>query len=250
MYERSITTKSICLINYQLRFDPIRRKVKELISKGDLGQIQHIDISLLVDSPSQSPTVSWRSILSLGGGLLNSYGVHQIDLVRWWIGDITRVCGVINTFDDISVSKDKLPVSNNDYCNALLQADNGCVVSIAIRRSNENLGDTHIFIQGDHASLFLDNFGGLMIKQHRGAIWQSIVHHQSLTSCISCDIWSQAFTHYASEIVQALQSGYLPKGATFFDGLCAQAIQDAIFQSNAGFGWINCTVSKEPNYVG
>lgn len=69
--------------------------VKRLVEAGHLGRPVHVSASYLTHShlrPGKGP--EWRMQRAQAGtGVLGDLGSHIVDLVRWWLGDFTRVCG-------------------------------------------------------------------------------------------------------------------------------------------------------------
>jgi predicted dehydrogenase len=82
------------MIDHELRFNPTRARVAELISSGYIGQVRYASIrnvSALRADPTREWT--WWSDRSLGGGALGASGSHHVDLLRWWLGEIVAVSG-------------------------------------------------------------------------------------------------------------------------------------------------------------
>jgi predicted dehydrogenase len=67
--------------------------VKQLVSDGFLGQPVHVSAAYLTASHLKpGKAIAWRMQRAQAGtGVLGDIGSHLIDLVRWWLGDVTRV---------------------------------------------------------------------------------------------------------------------------------------------------------------
>ncbi len=69
--------------------------VKRLVGEGFLGRPLHVSASYLSAShlrPDKS--LGWRMVRAESGtGTLGDIGSHLVDLVRWWVGDFSRVAG-------------------------------------------------------------------------------------------------------------------------------------------------------------
>lgn len=86
---------------FNFRFIPAFRRMKELLDEKFLGErIFHVDANWFAESRVAPETpLGWRHQKALAGfGVLGDTGVHLIDLVRWLIGDFTRVAGQATTF--------------------------------------------------------------------------------------------------------------------------------------------------------
>lgn len=79
------------------RFHPAIRKAKELADAGDVGKIFSIRAAY-GHGGRPGMEKEWRSSKDLcGGGELLDQGVHIIDLIRWFGGEITELTGTVDT---------------------------------------------------------------------------------------------------------------------------------------------------------
>lgn len=72
---------------FHLRLDPVFRRVRQVLQEGILGPVRHID---LVGEWGRSATIHtpWiHNPQAAGGGALINFGVHGLDLTRYWTGD-------------------------------------------------------------------------------------------------------------------------------------------------------------------
>lgn len=83
----------------QRRTDPGFRAVRDAIEHGDLGRL----VSGLVSIPYLRPqsyydSAAWRGTWALdGGGVLMNQGIHLVDLLLWFMGDVVDVCARAGT---------------------------------------------------------------------------------------------------------------------------------------------------------
>jgi predicted dehydrogenase len=85
---------------FQRRFWPAARRIKELVDNGTIGQpiLGHVSVMLHRDASYYSAT-PWRGSWDTdGGGVLMTQGIHYLDLLLWFMGEVTEVHGHINTF--------------------------------------------------------------------------------------------------------------------------------------------------------
>ncbi|MBT8488410.1 MAG: Gfo/Idh/MocA family oxidoreductase, partial [Gemmatimonadetes bacterium] len=88
------------MIDHELRFNPNRMRIAELIADGSLGEIRHVDITNVSTTwadPASRPQGDWWSLAERGGGRLGANGSHQVDLLRWWLGEVAWVTGAAQT---------------------------------------------------------------------------------------------------------------------------------------------------------
>ena len=72
---------------FHLRLDLVFRRVRQVLQDGMLGPVRHID---LVGEWGRSATIHtpWiHNPQAAGGGALINFGVHGLDLIRYWTGD-------------------------------------------------------------------------------------------------------------------------------------------------------------------
>ena len=96
MLEAAETAGRIHMIDHELRFNPNRMRIAELIADGSLGEIRHVDITNVGSTwanPASRPQNDWWSLAEKGGGRLGANGSHQVDLLRWWLGEVAWVSG-------------------------------------------------------------------------------------------------------------------------------------------------------------
>jgi predicted dehydrogenase len=87
-------------IGFMMRFHPAHQKVKELIDAGELGeliqgraQLSHYHVEWNEDGSR-----NWRQFFtSAGGGSLMDMGIHCVDLLRWWMGEVRSVSAMTAT---------------------------------------------------------------------------------------------------------------------------------------------------------
>ncbi|MBS4194210.1 Gfo/Idh/MocA family protein [Lederbergia citri] len=84
------------MICHQLRFMPIMQRIKKLINKGKLGKLFLGVCSIRINrSPEYYSLASWRGKWESDGGMLINQGIHVIDLLQWFLGDVETVYGEI-----------------------------------------------------------------------------------------------------------------------------------------------------------
>ena len=88
------------MIDHELRFNPNRARIAAMIAEGDLGEIRHVNIANIGNSwadPASRPKGDWWSQAEQGGGRLGANGSHQVDMLRWWLGEVAWVTGAAPT---------------------------------------------------------------------------------------------------------------------------------------------------------
>lgn len=138
----------LIMIGFMMRFHSVHRKVKQIIESGKIGRVVMARAQLSHYHVEYGPNnkLTWRTDKKLaGGGALMDMGIHCVDLLRWWIGDIIEVLGVVDTITN--------SYSVEDTGIGLLKFENGAIGSVDSTFSVK--GAKHVFeIYGTKGSLF------------------------------------------------------------------------------------------------
>jgi UDP-N-acetyl-2-amino-2-deoxyglucuronate dehydrogenase len=82
------------MVCHQLRFRPIMQKIKSIIDEGKLGKLFLGISSIRINrSPDYYSSASWRGKWESDGGMLINQGIHFVDLLQWFLGDVETVYG-------------------------------------------------------------------------------------------------------------------------------------------------------------
>jgi len=100
MWRAAEANRVIHMISHNYRFAPAVQLARKLIAEGRLGRIYHVRAQYLQDwiMDPQFPLV-WRLRKEVtGSGALGDIASHILDLARFLVGEITEVCGMMETF--------------------------------------------------------------------------------------------------------------------------------------------------------
>jgi len=91
--------KKTSRLNFQFRFIPAVMRAKQLLDEGAIGKLVQFNFkyygSEFVD-PGRP--ISWQTTRSIsGGGVLYALGTHSLDLIRYLVGDVSRVFATHST---------------------------------------------------------------------------------------------------------------------------------------------------------
>lgn len=78
-------------VGYQYRYSPLYLRVKELIQRGDLGDVTQVDCRWdrnndwrrSVPDPAMERLINWRLYKEYSGGLVAELLSHQMDFIHW-----------------------------------------------------------------------------------------------------------------------------------------------------------------------
>ncbi len=90
---------------FQNRHNKAVRRVKQGIASGELGRIRLVSVRVRWCRPQRYYDLApWRGTYAMDGGCLTNQGVHHVDLVRFFGGEVAQVCAKMNTLGaDIEV---------------------------------------------------------------------------------------------------------------------------------------------------
>jgi predicted dehydrogenase len=140
------------MVGQDLRFLPHTQAIKNLIEAGEIGPVRVTRCDLIWNMPAATgfPPGHWLLDGKLaGGGMLISGIIHQVDLMRYFIGDIKSVSGVCRTVHPRFVN------GTEEYACATLEFENGAIGSITvISSSTPYLYASHYAIFGDEGTIY------------------------------------------------------------------------------------------------
>lgn len=122
---------------FQRRFWPAARALRASIDDGTLGTPILGQVSVLLHrEPEYYSADAWRGTWDNdGGGVLMTQAIHYIDLLQWYMGEVSEVYGAINTF------KHGADIEVEDTASAVLKFTSGALATLnASTAANPALG--------------------------------------------------------------------------------------------------------------
>ena len=248
MLETAEKYNKIHMIDHELRFNPNRKKIREWISSGEIGKIQHINILNVSNSwldPSSRPKDDWWSLSSRGGGRMGANGSHQVDLIRWWCGEIKSVFGQALTIIENRLdknTKEKWQATADDLSYFSLELLNGGLANVFMSGVvSHSLGNkTQIF--GSEGTIILEDKTEEILFAKKGEDFKKLFFEDPNASLdgVNKGIWNVSVVSLLEELTSAIKENRsLNEGSTFEDGLKNQVVVDAVFQSTKERKWID-----------
>ncbi len=248
MRDRAAELGRVAMMGHELRFNPNRRKVAELVASGAIGEVRHAHISNVTPGwadPAARPAGDWWSLAERGGGRLGANGSHQVDLLRWWFGEVEAVLGIVDTMIPNRLDKhtgEPWTATADDYDHLLLEQERcrrSDVVMSGVARHNMN-NVTEIF--GSEGTIVLTNADERLLLGAPGAELEdiSVDDPNARLPGVNKGIWNVSFVALMQELCSAVREGRAPKeGATFEDGWRNQMVLDAAKRSHAERAWVS-----------
>lgn len=228
-------------IDHELRFNPNRRKIRSLLQEGFIGRPRHALITVVGAGRSDpNRPWDWWSDVGQGGGVLGAQGSHQVDLLRYWLGEAVAVAGGTETFiTERPTDGERRRVSSEDFAVYALRFHSGAVGTILLSVVAAHGEGPRIELWGDEGSLRLDAQERLW-GARRGGEWTELSDRETLTPPPGMDyspLWGLSFVRLADHLITAILDGApIAPVATFADGLAVQRALDAVRAS--GGRWL------------
>ena len=223
-------------VGYQMRFQPTRMAIKNFLSGNDFGNI--IETTLRYDFASRiqsKPTWNWWSASSKGGGVLNAMGSHQIDLLRWWLGEPSKVLGTLKNHNKklIDASGKSRKVDVDEIFSATFEYDDGSISNLKVSSLALGWKTSHAEIYGDKASLFLNGEQSLEFFRKTTAKHDvSKVDENLALPWVSGSIWRAAFLSQLDSICKNILFNFETHAANLTDGYRVHEIIKGIRKSS------------------
>ncbi len=210
------------------RFHPAIRKAKELLDAGTIGRLFNIRAAY-GHGGRPGMEKEWRASKDLcGGGELLDQGVHIIDLIRWFGGEIKELAGNVETkFWDMEVE-------DNAY--VIAKTEKNVTASFHVSWTNwRNVFSFEIF--GTQGYLKISGLGGSygpesleVGRRNEGGGRPDIEVIEFPSEDISWKEEWKEFKNAISENRQPIGNGY--------DGLKANEVIEAVYKSSRQRKWV------------
>ena len=247
MLARAESLGRVHMIDHELRFNAKRRCVKRLLEQGTIGKVRHVVVDNVGSSwaePASRARGDWWSSAEQGGGRLGANGSHQVDLLRWWFGEIQAVSGEVKTIVPDRVDREtgeRWVATADDLVRFTAEFHDGLMADVLISTIAHHGQRNELSIYGSEGTITLSNDTERLMVAAVGeplAELQVEDPHAGLAG-VNAGIWNQSVVGALRELCGAIAEGRsLREGATFLDGLRNQLVLDAIRISERERRWV------------
>ena len=229
---------SVAWLDHELRYEPNRRRARELIRSNAIGELRHVELSLKPylrgDGRPQTSDApwSWWFDAARGGGILGAVGSHLIDLFRFWTGsEIRYVAGLAETFvkQRTDETGQRRAVTADDFASCVLQTATGAVATITLSTVAHH-GPGHLGqVTGSDGTLLLSGETKLELGKAGGPLEDISAPDDLWEKTKPNNMWARSFVRLLREMTHVIRGG-APQGepATFRDGWQVQRVLDAV----------------------
>jgi len=209
------------------RYRRTETAVKLMLQRGTIGQVDMATITL-----TEPDETTWLNTPANGGYLLGS-GVHAIDLLRFWLGDVVEVTALTGQYRGVQVENgSQLLLVFASGAHAAMQ--NSVIPRLSRPKAGSGVARFGAELTGETGVISVDMYGEVRLStetdwqfQTAMPIWDG---HYSL-------LRMEAFASMAREFVRASLE-HRPPAITGEDGLFAVAVVQAAHQAAAERRWV------------
>jgi predicted dehydrogenase len=245
MRRRAVERGALALIDHELRFIEGRRRMREMLQGGEIGQLRHAKLLFRSDLCATAERAwNWWSDREAGGGTLGAIGSHAVDAFRWLLGtEVSNVFCQLSTHVQERVEKQTgaaRRVTTDDEVNLLVRFTDSPLMqnatgALSLSMVEAGRSEHRLEIFGSEGALMIEDDGILWHAPVGAGGWQQIETETSdLAAGMRDSSWSRGFTRFSRAIVSALREGRstIAEAATFEDGYRTQLVLDAARRSH------------------
>lgn len=240
MRDAAINSGLLALIDHELRFLPVRRRMRELIRAGEIGRVRHAKVLYRSDARASAERHwDWWSDAAAGGGVLGAIGSHAVDALLWLLGtEVSQVSATLATH--VGERRDERTgqmrqVTTDDETGLLLHFKDSevteratAVVSLSVVEAGRP--EHYVEVFGSEGALRVSGASELLHARVGAREWRAVEVPEAPTAeALPDNEWARGFLAFACEIVAALGAGRgeIEGAATFDDGHRIQLVLDA-----------------------
>jgi predicted dehydrogenase len=258
MYETARDAKVVHMTAFTYRFAPAMRYMRHLLKSGALGVPRHFRSQRFLDWPETS--WGWRQYRSrAGAGDLFDMTIHRIDFAIDLLGPIARVCGAVARFvrRDQTVEGKSCPPSDVDDWSCLIgEFECGATgvwegTTLAKGYHRDGFGHEWAEINGSEGSaVYRLHEPNLILLGKTGqdlspvAVPVSFLKPAGSPRDPALGAPATVFRYDLMwEFISAIVEGRAAV-PSFYDGLNAQRVADAVLQSHARRTWVDTPLAE------
>ena len=218
-------------VNYGRRFQATRQRLLERVAEV-AGAPRMVSVALVFDDHAlpESRPFTWVQDAALGGGRLQGYGVHDLDLLLTAFGEVDCVAAATEVGVGEREAPDGTPhaVTAEDAYVILIRFRGGGLGHVSLTATARHKRGDVIEVHGADGTVRLDADKRL----HSGRAGEEL----QVEGPLQADS-KQAYAHVARSFYAAIREGATPDPG-LDEGLRVQALFDAIRRADAERRWV------------
>ncbi|MBK7539467.1 MAG: Gfo/Idh/MocA family oxidoreductase [Myxococcales bacterium] len=143
----------VCAVDFEFRELAAWQRARQLLAEGAIGKLRHVYLNWRAETFAYRDLSrkSWKREREAGGGTLNLFVAHSVDLVAWMLAPIARVAGRLTR---------PAPDAAESRVDAWLALADGTPVTLAVAADATGASEHRMEFYGDDGAMVLDNRGG------------------------------------------------------------------------------------------
>jgi predicted dehydrogenase len=218
-------------VNYGRRMQATRARLLELVREV-VGRPRMVTISLVHDDHAEpgSRPFTWVQDAALGGGRLQAYGVHDLDLVLEAFGEVEAVAAATEVGVGERAAPDGSPraVTAEDAYAILLRLRGGGLATVSLAATARHARGDLVEIHGEGGSVRLDA---------DRVLWWGRAGEELRSEGPLKASSKDAFAQVARNFHAAIRDGADPD-PSLREGLRVQALLDAVRRADTERRWV------------
>jgi predicted dehydrogenase len=218
----------VALCNFEFRFHPVRRLLRELVRTDALGPIEHVHWTH-ISAGSRVPLrrYGWLFDRDRGGGWIGAWGSHAVDTLRWCFGEVVAVDAQprIDVAERPDDHGELHTCTAEDGLTATLRLEPGTTVAIDSTFAASASIAPRLTVLGAGATCEVIGDTRVVVRRGDGT-------HEDLTAksgAAASDHHEEPMHRFAEAVRDVVTSGEVPPGVpTFADGLACDIVLDQL----------------------
>jgi predicted dehydrogenase len=237
---------------FNWRFPAAMQRLNALLGQGAVGRPLHVTARWL--SPrwaDEAAAPTWRMDLAQAGhGAMGDAGVHLVDMLRWNLGEIRRVCAQAGiAYPARTVPGGTRAGDAEDFCAVLGELASGAQVTLSVSRAAHGVNEHALEVFGTHGTLAYRLGretarwweGELRLARPGGMLAPVEVPAGQTHGGDQLDVIGRAtIAPLVARLLEAIDGRGVPT-PSLDDGLRAQAVLDAVLESVRRRVWVEVT---------
>ena len=227
-------------VNFTYRSTNVMRHVERVLRQGRVGDLFHFSITFWQNIRADPAVpLAYRMLRERGGGALMDIGVHMMDLMRWWFGDLDAVCGLTR----IAIPERPTPdggrgaVTADDTASFVVRLAGGAAGTVQVSQvahGRQNYRRAEIF--GGQGSVAMEEDRTFGPEVRVAALGDPGFTVEPLPEDLN--VAFDEFPRFHTARVVAALRGQAGDWPTFEDGLRAQRALEAVEESERSGRWV------------
>jgi predicted dehydrogenase len=210
--------------HHRFRRNPIA--VKLLLERGVVGKVDMVSMN-----QTEPDVTTWLTNPENGGYLLGS-GVHELDLLRWWLGDVARMAALTGEYRGERVENGSLLLL--EFANGAHGSFRDSVVPRSVPPPGSGVVQFDASFTGETGVLQADMYGEVRLSTETG--WQTQTGLPVWDAHFSF-LRMEAYAMQAREVVAAIRERRAPRYAAE-DAMQAVALVEAAHLAARERRWV------------